>query len=97
MRNNTEMAWIDFGDRHTNVSESGEQGRLLNPQYQKAIKSANYQIMCANAQRQAKAAKINHFAKKFFPLSLSSCFWVYPEYNIFTQEQLQLMQCYTKA
>lgn len=70
MRNSTEMPSIDFGDTHTNGSESEERGRLLNPQYQKAIKSANYQIMCANAQRQAKAAMINHFAKKFFPLSL---------------------------
>lgn len=90
MRNCTEMDSIDFDDMHTNGSESGEQGRLLNPQCQKAITSANYQIMCANAQRQAKAVMINHFAKKFFLLALSNCFWVFPKDNIFTQEQLQL-------
>lgn len=84
------MDSIDFDDMYTNGSESGEQGRLLNPQCQKAIKSANYQIICANAQRQAKAVMINHFANKFFCLSLSNCSCVFPKYNIFTQEQLQL-------
>lgn len=70
MRNSSELNSIDLGNRHTNGSGSGEQGRLLNPQCQKAIKSTNYQIMRSNAQRQAQAVMINHFAKKFFSLSL---------------------------
>jgi len=84
------MDSIDLGDMHTNGSESGKQGRLLNTQCQKAIKSANYQMICANAQRQATAIMINHFAKKFLYLSLSNCSWVFPKDNIFTREQLQL-------
>lgn len=42
MSNSTEMDSIDLSDMDTNGSQSGRQGRLLNPQCQKAFKSAYY-------------------------------------------------------